>query len=61
MNNGMVTILGKLVKKSKKTVAITLLVIMVSVVMTLIPPLILEKIVNRLTGGEMVVLSIAFA
>ena len=42
MNNGMVTILGKLVKKSKKTVAITLLVIMVSVVMTLIPPLILE-------------------
>ena len=61
MNNGMVTILGKLVKKSKKTVAVTLLVIMVSVVMTLIPPLILEKIVNRLTGGEMVVLSIAFA
>lgn len=61
MNNGMVTILGKLVKKSKKTVAITLLVIMVSVVMTLMPPLILEKIVNRLTGGEMVALNIAFA
>lgn len=61
MNNNMISILWKLVKRSRKTVAVTLLVIVVSVVMTLIPPLILESVVNRLTGGEMAALSIAFA
>lgn len=60
-NNNMIAILWKLVKRSRKTVAVTLLVIVVSVVMTLIPPLILESVVNRLTGGEMAALSIAFA
>ena len=61
MNNGMFSILWKLIKKSRKTVAVTLLVIAVSVVMTLVPPLILEEIVNRLTGNEMVALNVAFA
>ena len=61
MNKGMITILGKLVKNSRKTVAATLSVIVFSVIMTLMPPLILERIVDRLTGGEMAVLSIVFA
>ncbi|MCM1064930.1 MAG: ABC transporter ATP-binding protein/permease [Eubacterium sp.] len=61
MNNNMIAILWKLVKKSRKTVAVTLFVILVSVVMTLIPPLILEEIVNRLTEKEALVLSVAFA
>ena len=61
MNNNMVSILRKLMKNSEKTVAVTLLVIVASVIMTLIPPLILEKIVNRLTGNELVALSVAFA
>lgn len=61
MNNGMFSILWKLIRKSRKTVAVTLLVIAVSVIMTLVPPLILEEIVNRLTGNEMVVLNVAFA
>lgn len=60
-DNNMVRILGKLVKRSKKTVAVTLLVIVASVIMTLIPPLILERVVDQLTGQEMAALSIAFA
>lgn len=60
-DNNMVKILGKLVKRSKKTVAVTLLVIVASVIMTLIPPLILERVVDQLTGQEMAALSIAFA
>lgn len=61
MKNNMISILGKLVKKSKGTVAVTLLVIVLSVIMTLVPPLILEEIVNQLTGNEMVAMGIAFA
>lgn len=61
MKNSMISILGKLVKKSKGTVAVTLLVIVFSVIMTLVPPLILEEIVNQLTGNEMVAMGIAFA
>lgn len=60
-DNNMIKILGRLVKRSRKTVAVTLLVIVASVIMTLIPPLILERIVDRLTGMEMVALSVAFA
>lgn len=41
--------------------AATLAVIVLSVIMTLLPPLILEEIVNRLTEKEMAALSIAFA
>ena len=60
-DNNMIRILGKLVKRSRKTVAVTLLVIVASVIMTLLPPLILERIVDQLTGMEMAALSVAFA
>ena len=60
-DNNMIRILGKLIRRSRKTVAVTLLVIVASVIMTLLPPLILERIVDRLTGMEMAALSVAFA
>ena len=60
-DNSMIKILWKLIKKSRRTVALTLFVIVASVIMTLLPPLILEKVVDRLTGQEMAALSIAFA
>ena len=60
-DSNMFRILGKLMNRSRKTVAVTLLVIVASVIMTLIPPLILERIVDQLTGMEMAALSVAFA
>ncbi len=59
MKNSLISIIGKMAAKSKGTIALTLLVIVASVVMTLFPPLILEQIVNRLTDREAVAVTVA--
>lgn len=61
MKNNMISILGKMAGKSRGAVLTTLAVIVACVVLTLFPPLLLEKIVNRLTGNEMLALWVAFA
>lgn len=59
MQGSLLSIIRKMAKKSKGTIAATLLVIVASVIMTLIPPLILEQIVNRLTENEMAATAVA--
>jgi len=61
MRNNLFSIVGRLIKRSKGMVWITMLVVVACVVMTLVPPLILEKIVDRLTGNEMLAFSAALA
>lgn len=59
MQASLISILRKMAEKSKGTIALTLLVVAASVVMTLFPPLILEQIVDRLTENEMAAASAA--
>ena len=59
MQSSLFSITGKMAKKSRRTILLTLLIIVASVVMTLFPPLILEQIVNRLAEGEMAAIYVA--
>lgn len=59
MQGSLLSIIRKMAEKSKGTIAATLLVIVASVIMTLIPPLILERIVNRLTENELAATAVA--
>lgn len=60
MQSSIFSVIRKMAEKSKGTIALTLLVVAASVVMTLFPPLILERIVNRLTENETAAAAVAF-
>lgn len=61
MRSSLLAIVGRMMKRSGSAAVLTLLVVVACVVMTLFPPLILEEIINRLTGNEMVAMGTALA
>lgn len=61
MRSSLFAIVGRMMKRSGSAAVMTLLVVVACVVMTLFPPLILEGIINRLTGNEMVAMGTALA
>ena len=56
---GLKAVLGQIIRKSGVMTVLMLLLIIGAVVSALFPPLVLERIVNRLTAGENVPLYMA--